>query len=514
MNEPAVAPQERPTRRRRWLLLLVSLPIVLGVIAVAVLGLSEYRSSREVAAEIARLRAAGEPVDNETMANWFLAGTSQEGTAAWREILLAVEQVSSGEATRSFPIIGMGNLPANLVPGGDWPDEPRIAEFLQDVRPLIAQIEQAGKHPTPVWQPIAFDSFSTLLPEIQASRGIVRLLTLEVQHALYHRDTERALRGLAAMRATAAAFDWDFCMVADLVGIALRGIHRDTIRRSLAETDWEPAQLDQLLAQVQHPQDIAAHWHRICAGERAMTLAWLQGSREDLEGMLPQKTRGYPPALLLVPSGTKRYLDRMATFQQIGELGVLGMASRAQEWEKEVSQPDRWRFNDMLTALFLPAVATMATAYERDELDRRLTRTALGIKRYRVSEGRWPARLSDLAAVGLEARDWTALQAGPFGYKVEGEGVVLWAYDVHDSRSPSRIRSQPPGEKDVGSSGLLWHVTRIRHVRHSQPRGTPEEVQRNGATERRNSGQVAAAPHRRAELTRAVLATMLIPMSS
>ena len=111
----------------------------------------------------------------------------------------------------------------------------------------------------------------------------------------------------------------------------------------------------------------------------------------------------------------------------------------------------------------------MAAAYERDELDRRLTRTALGVKRYRVSEGRWPVRLSDLAAAGLEPKDWTALQAGPLGYQVEGEAAVVWAYDTNDNSSPSRIRSEPPGEKDVSSSGSLWHVTRIHHGRHRPP---------------------------------------------
>ena len=114
-------------------------------------------------------------------------------------------------------------------------------------------------------------------------------------------------------------------------------------------------------------------------------------------------------------------------------------------------------------------MAAVAAAYEREEIDRRLTRTALGIKRYRVSEGRWPARLSDLAAVGLEAKDWTALQVGPFGYKIVGEEAVVWAYDVQDSGSPSRIRSEPPEKKDVSSPEDLWYVTRIRHGRNSPP---------------------------------------------
>jgi hypothetical protein len=159
MNDPGVNHERRSAGRRRWLLLLVSLPIVVGVMAAVILGLGEYRCAREVSAEIARLRAAGEPVDNETQARWFQANSSQEGTAAWREILVAVEQVSRGDAVGSFPIIGTGKFPERFVPGGDWPDEPRIADFLQEVRPLIGQIEQAGRYPTPVWQPIAFDSY-------------------------------------------------------------------------------------------------------------------------------------------------------------------------------------------------------------------------------------------------------------------------------------------------------------------------------------------------------------------
>ncbi len=442
------------------------LPLVTGLIAVAVLGYGEYRSHREVTAEIARLRAAGEPVDNETLARWFQAATSQEGTAAWRDVLSAVEQVSSGETANSFPFIGLGKLPEPLVPGGPWPDEPRIAEFLHEVRPLIARIEQAGRYPAPVWQPIAFDGFSTLLPELQGVRGITRLLQLEVEHALYQRDTGRALRGLAAMQAAAAAWDWDFCVVADLVDLALRRIHRSAIRNSLAHTAWDSDELDQLLAQVQKPRELAVRWRQVCASERAMALTMLQGSRSDLDGMLPPDNSPYVPGLLLFPSGVKKYLDTLAAFQQIGEPGVLGIRDRAQTLEQKLVHFDQKRFDELLIHLLLPAMTALAAAHETDELDRRLTRAALGIKRYRVSEGRWPARLSDLAAIGLDPKDWTALQAGPFGYKIEGQDVVLWGYDIHDRGSPSRVRSEPPGETDVSSGSSLWHVTRIGHAGH------------------------------------------------
>jgi hypothetical protein len=71
--------------------------------------------------------------------------------------------------------------------------------------------------------------------------------------------------------------------------------------------------------------------------------------------------------------------------------------------------------------------------------------------------------------VGLDPEDWTALQAGPFGYKIDGEDAVVWGYDPNDRRPPPRIRSEPPTEKDVATAGVWWPVTRIGHGRTSPP---------------------------------------------
>jgi hypothetical protein len=462
MNDLASQQSTSVSRRRRWLALLISLPIVLGAIAVAVLAFTEYRSSRQVAAEIARLREAGEPVDDHSMARWFWANTSQEGTAAWREILVAVEHVTASEFVHSLPIVGTSELPDDLVPGDPWPDEPRIAEFLQELQPLLAQIEQAARYPAPVWQPIAFDSFATLLSEVQSSRAVMRLLLLEFRHALYHEDSERIARALTAMEATAAAFDWDLCMISDLVGIALRGIHRSAIRQSLAHTAWQRSDLDRLLAQVSEPRDVAARWQRIVSGERAMTLALLHGDRKTREAMLTQGQTGAASAWLLLPSGTKRYLEQMAAMQRLADEGILGMSDRAKAFERQSIPSESARLDDVLIRLFQPAVEAMARAYERDELERRLTQAAVGIKRYQLAEGRWPAKLSDLAAVGLDARDWTALQAGPFGYRIEDDGAVVWAYEHARSDVPARIPDQPPDRDSADPQASFWYVVRIR----------------------------------------------------
>jgi hypothetical protein len=443
---------------RRWLLIVIALPILLGAIAVAVLAWTEYRNRREFVAEIERLRAAGQPVDNETLASWFWQNTSQEGTAAWREILVQVEQITtSNSAIHGLPIIGHGELPDDLAPGDDWPDEPRIAAFLEEAQPLIAKIEDAARYPTPVWQPIAFDGFGTLLSEVQASRGIIRVVQLEFLHALYHEDTQRITRSLGAMPATAASFDWDVCLVSDLVGIALRGVHRNSIRRSLSHTAWQPADLDGLLDQVAQPRDFVTRWQRTTAGERAMALAVLRGDRQRLEhlGVATGRPGDSLPAWMLMSSFTRRYLQTMEAVQQLGDQGIEGLVERADEFERREFPSERFRFDDILSHLLLPSVRSWAAAQERDEHDRRLTRTAVGLKRFHMVEGRWPEKLDDLATMGLNTRDWTALQAGPFGYRIEDDQAVLWGYESARTDRPARIPDEPP------DGDASWQVVRI-----------------------------------------------------
>src|SRR5690606_25834757 len=96
--------------------------------------------------------------------------------------------------------------PVEIVPGGRWDEEPAVAEFLQWMRPVIDDIQAATEYPTPVWQPIEFRGYSTLLEELQNSRSLVRLLSLDVEHALYHGESDRALRSLQAMQGVADAF--------------------------------------------------------------------------------------------------------------------------------------------------------------------------------------------------------------------------------------------------------------------------------------------------------------------
>ena len=205
---------------KRGPVLLASIPIILVTIAVAAVVVAEMSASARLNAEISRIRDSGAPVDDDSIREWFLERTSQAGTRDWAEVLQLVEpRVLIGGVDRDgLPYVGRnGSLWDEIPPEGEWTQEPRVAEYLKLYRPVLEKIQDTTEHPSPVWQPIRFEGFMTRLPEIQASRNVARLLQLDIEHAVYLGDQDRATQSLASLRRVSEAFDWQLCLVADLV---------------------------------------------------------------------------------------------------------------------------------------------------------------------------------------------------------------------------------------------------------------------------------------------------------
>ena len=178
-----------------------------------------------------------------------------------------------------LPIVGNGKTLRTLEAGAKWEADALVDDFLEQARPLFDLLYDAAKYPTPVWQPMEFHGIETLLPELQDSRQIQRLLQLDFEHAIVHSDTERALRDLQAMQTTADAYDWNMFLVGQLVNIALHGLHHQSIQRSLYADVWSAEQLEQLMAQVRQPLPLEKSWNATIESEKVMSLSAVSGSR-------------------------------------------------------------------------------------------------------------------------------------------------------------------------------------------------------------------------------------------
>ncbi len=451
--------KSKPTRKAiwlRWPFLVTVIPLGLLFLCVTALAGHEKQAFNRVQAELARLRASGQPIDDASMSEWFLDNTSSEGAAAWGAIIQLVTAAPRG--TDSFDRlpyvgrVGRASVPAEIKPGSDWPEQREVAEYLRCMRPVIDQIAAATEYPTPVWQPLEFRGFMTLLGELQNSRQLTRLLALEAEHALYHGDTDRALRSLESMRGVAAAFDWELCIVAELVQIAARGVHQNMIRRSLAADLWSADQLQLLQEQLGPARDVPPRWRRVIAGERALILA----SVSDREFW--QAEVGLSP-LWSMPSLRAAMLRNYQEMENVAAGGLVGLVQRAGELERHRANKAgrRQSFLSFIdhSASYLPAIGAFAEATESEENSRRFSRTAVAIKAFQLRSGRWPHQLAELQQVGLSADDWNTVSGGRFGYE-SGEAAYLWGYPYNrETRTRVPATRPEPNEDESGSDTAM-----------------------------------------------------------
>ena len=443
-------------RRMKWIGLLSLLPILALFVFIVFICYRESIASSELKQKLDKMRLAGEPFDNDSMAKFFEKISHKEGTMAWTEVLeLSRASTANQLISADLPFIGIGKLPLDLRPASEWPDEPRIAEFLREVRPVIQRVLKADVFPKPVWMPIEFNGFSTLLGPIDDSRTTARLLELDAIHALYHQEGERALSDIFAMHSVADAFDWRLFIVANLSSIALQGTQQSTINRSLSMNVWNEVQLAALSAQVNQPYGVINAWKTAFSGERGMAYS----SMDDLSSIDPTNYKNNLLYMLpVLPSTRLSILRSYERLQCCADAGESELAARVNQATAEVRLENGLiSQRNLYLALMFPGGTAMAYAIDRHEMDRRLTYTSLAVKRFQLKNKRWPEKLSALTDVGLLHKDWTTTENQPFGFEVKGECAYVWSYEAYKEKSVSAIR--PVVDLESPEESLSFMVT-------------------------------------------------------
>ncbi len=441
-------------RRLKWIGIVSLIPLLFLIAIVGFIGYRESIASSELKVRLDEMRRAGEPFDDESMAKYFEKTSHKEGTAAWTEILTLGRAANS--ISDKLPVVGVGSLPPDLRPGSEWPDAPRVAEFLFEMRPLIQRIYKADDLPKPVWMPIQFNGFTTLLEEIQESRVLARILNLDAMHALYHKDGDLALQDIHAIRCVAQAFDWDICLVTKMVSVAIHGLHRDTINRSLNMDVWNDEQLIVLSNHVNHPYETSKAWRASLAGELGMAYPILS----DLRKLGNADEFGFNPllGLPLMPSTKLTVLRAYEDWQHCADAGDSRIEELAKSSQARFSTDRSLSLSNVFIGMTMPAISSYAEMFDRFETNRRLTYSSLAVKRYQVKNHRWPKSLSELADVGLVSNDWTTTNRQSFGFEVKGEMAYVWTYGTLDKEVVPIERPKPDPEDADGYLGNLVSI--------------------------------------------------------
>jgi hypothetical protein len=449
MNTKTDSVRSTPTRRR-WLFWGVLLPIILLFAVITSQGIRQWQAANRFEAEIAQIRASNLPIDNASMARWFREMTRTEGASAWGEVLLALETaIAPIDNPERMPFVGTGDPIAVPDPDRQGPEEKQVGEYLRWIGPTIEKIHQAVELPKPVWLPIEFRGFQTPLAELQSSRSVTRHLQLEVEHALYQKESERALRGITSLRGVADAFDWQICLVGDLVHRTHAIAYLATIRRSMAYGLWGEAEIDRIDSQLapRDPFQITERWRRVFIGERAMLLSSLNDAamtdyNADEFGAAAMKVAGLPTVKVGL-------LEKYFLMLRIADGPLAGLPDRANELELWLTQKgSAFDLTTRWTSMWLPAIRAYSQSIIREEDDRRVTRTSLAVKKYQLREGNWPQDLAALDGIGLPASERVTVGGKPLGYQVDGDAAWVWGPDTSSRAARPEVLPERPDPAD------------------------------------------------------------------
>ena len=434
-------------------------PFILMLVFFGYRGFQEWRADQAIQQQIAQWDKAGVPYDNDTLQMSYVKGTFPEGLADWDRVIRLTAWGSRTKSYSQLPYLGSeGKPPEVLVPDDNndqWADEALVAGYLDEMQPVIDLIEQASTHPTPVRFPMHFQGFNTLLPHIQSSRSIARILWLDCDYAYSKNNTQRALRDLSLMQSTIDAFESRDFLVSLLVTNAIHGMRLRSVRRTLTHCVWDESQLAALRESMSADEDIVAPFREALSKERALSFVSLKEaeSLKEIYGLTGQSKRVANDSIL--PS------DLLLLIEQYNKLIAAGDDSIPQ-WVKRAEELDRRLDADhpnSIAALLLPATQQCIGAGIRLEQTRRWTLTAIALRQYQQQHNSWPKRLSDLEAVGLKFADYSNMKGEMFGYEVDGETAYLWQGDANNGEGP--ISSTRPTEQKEGGMPLKNYLLEL-----------------------------------------------------
>jgi hypothetical protein len=467
-------PRRRHSRRSElgYLLAVTVPPLLLGLLFVLG-GIRENAAQKQYELEVARVREAGQPIDAHSSVVAFDQRLSTKNSIAWKDVLTATEELNRRFAPA---MVDVDELTGTIAPGQPWQSEPIVQRYTEQAQPILRALDELVKDDRAVWEPLVLEGYSTLLPNLQVSRNVARLLVAEFRHAVHQDDHDRALHALQLILGVGQAFDWQVGLISDFIFMTYQATHRELIRQSLEVGFWQTEeQLDRIQEQLAEGDDLDDRWRQSIAGELAMLMAELRVDRVNPEF-------ADPPLNLLpfgIPAETKAML--VSTMVAASEIGGAGTLSHVRANERQIGIGENltpetstttingfpFAFSDAPLGLLgqTQNYVSAARVFATYAMERRWTVTAVALQQFRLKERRWPKDLGELKSVGLSRSDWLARGDQPFGYRVQGDPpeAILWTSRPGQlTASDGFISPDPPSETKGDPEKIREMEVRLR----------------------------------------------------
>ncbi|MGB7346704.1 MAG: hypothetical protein WBD20_20955 [Pirellulaceae bacterium] len=429
-------------------------PVGLLAVIVGSAVLSWRTHSVELQAVIRDVSNDGMALDRETLIRRHDAETSKDGVATWKAILSAAQAhnvqfggpfIWAGQDDESYEFV--------VPPGEPWEAGEIVHLYAEGAKPILAKIETLLDSDHTIWTPLVGDSLSTLLPEVQQSRDVYRLLRYVFLDAIHQGDNETALMTIHAVDRLFGPKQRSMFMVGEFVNMSLYSSMLSDIRRSIAVDVWTDEQLAEIESLLAKPMQWDQRWAAAIQSETEMYLpALVDGQIEpgQYDNEFPSQAFKLAPSTLVAFVRNQQQLKGMPaafTEQDVRRIDEIYKNIVAQDGDAAIDRLLQLPLmsSELMARFVKSSYMNAAGAFCRDANAHRFTRTVLAVRKFERKFDLWPESLDELSRVGLPRLETQAFDGGPFAMEVDDESQMV-VYDQARSTAVYEGLSNQPAD--------------------------------------------------------------------
>ena len=451
---------QTPSKKRiRWWLIfsIFAIPffVIGSVIFVFRVGwtIREFEGRNAMASELQKLIVDGFATSNERISIEYFERTSNQATLDWTKVFEECHSLPFAASTSGVPTLDrkveIDDFLDDFETSSDWAFAEVCIRFAREQKNLIDQVRHLSFAPTPTYFPIDFQSFETLLPEVQSLRTVACMLRIDAQVAMHQNDTERAFQDILTLFALSKPADAVPFTVSRLVGISIRRMALRALQKAIEQDLLTEPQLLELDRIVENHCDIGDRWRVTMSDEMASSLPVFANPNMSMRTNKRIPARGHDAVYFI---GIMRRAIEIPT----DDWQILYNSSG--ELESEILKDSKSitkQVDLILTGILAPAFQSLATALINESQLHRQARIAIAIRMYSREHNKPPIDLSQLPEQVRTLKQFGNL---PFGYTVVNQKAVLWGFELS-----KEVQQTPLVQPDVDSPNAqsLLNLERI-----------------------------------------------------
>lgn len=440
---PLVAKRWNP-----WVVFFAALGLLPPLVIATLIGgaaLVVNRNAGRVAAELARIRDAGEPASGLELEDLYqLPADANDTTELWLDATRPLETEAFADGADELPIVGTGDSEVS-PPGEPWDGLEASEGLLREYRDSLRDMHKAAELGGEARYPVDFSLGLNAFPDHASScRSGARLLALQAHVCAHRGDPAGAARSIRTVLKLGQSLEREPLVASLLVRLDCHGIAREQLKILLPNVGFSDADLralqDDLLAIDYHDG-----LHQAMLGERALGIDGFENP-ESLGVEVPAAAGGL--WRFTHCNGFVFYLkhmNRMAAAAQQPWPRALRAAERAEatldSFTESASSPSG--ANQVFPAIVASGLVGIFNTTAHDVAMNRSACTAVAVERYRRVQGMLPKKLGELAPDLLTQIPADPFNGQPLRYVARGEEYFVYSvgYDRTDDGGTANAES-------------------------------------------------------------------------